>query len=115
MFKIDKTPAYWWPVKFQAPAGGDEAGALAEYEFEVQFVRVGVEAFEALNREIMSKQLKDRDVVPRIVRDWRKVEDGGASLPFTPQNLGHALDVPGAAAAIVKAFWDSRSPAAEKN
>lgn len=115
MFKIDKTPAYWWPVKFQSPAAGEQAGALVAHEFEVQFVRLGVEAFEALNAQILRESLKDRDIVPRIVRDWRKVEDGGASLPFTPANLGHALDVPGAAAAIVRAFWDSRAPAAEKN
>ncbi|MFO1217650.1 MAG: hypothetical protein U1E89_04615 [Burkholderiaceae bacterium] len=116
MFNLALSPAYWWPVKVRTPAGGDAAGQLNEGEFEVEFNRLGEKAFAQFIREITEKKLSDVQIVPRVLRNFRKVQDeSGASLPYSNDNLGTLLDVPGAATAIVAAFFESRSPAAEKN
>lgn len=117
MFKLAVSPAYWWPVEVQMPAAGEAAGGVVEKaDFEVEFIRMGEEQFVKLAQEISDKRISDRDLVPRIIRNFRHVQDDtGASLAYSAANLATLLDVPGVASAIVAAFFASRHPAAEKN
>jgi hypothetical protein len=117
MFKLVVSPAYWWPVHVSLPAAGEAVGGVVEKaDFEVEFIRMGEEQFLKLAQETSEGRIGDRDLVPRVIRNFRHVQDDtGASLPYSTANLATLLDVPGVASAIVAAFFASRHPAAEKN
>jgi len=117
MFSIAVSPAYWWPVKVSVAAGGDDAGKVVTMDFQVEFVRMSEEDFEAFGREVEAKRMPDREIAQRVVRNWREVTGAdGASLPFSADSVATACNaVPGTDSAIVRAFFDSRRPAAEKN
>lgn len=117
MFKLAISPAYWWPVEVALPGAGEAAGGVVEKaDFEVEFIRMGEEQFVKLAQEVQERRIGDVDLVPRVIRNFRKVQDDtGASLPYSAANLATLLDVPGVASAIVAAFFASRRPAAEKN
>lgn len=116
MFKLAISPAYWWKVEVNLPAAGDVAGKVDTADFDVEFVRMGEEAFRKLADEVAGRRINDTELVSRVVRNFRNVHDDvGASLPFSAANLATLCDIPGVAAAVVTAFFDSRCPAAEKN
>jgi len=116
MFTLKQTPTYWWPVKVPVAAGGDQAGKVEVMDFEVEFVRMDDDALKDLSVEMLEQNLLDKDLVTRVVRNWRDVTgDDGQSLPFTPDNAVEVLKLANVASCVVRAFYESRQPAAIKN
>lgn len=122
MFKIDRSPAYWWPVKVGVAMAGDEAGRVEEAEFDVEFRRLGDAQVREISEQLAQavvesggKRGGNADFAHRVVINFRKVELDGASLPWSVQAFDELLNVPGVAQSIIDAFFQSRSPAAAKN
>lgn len=121
MFKLDRSPAYWWPVEvLSAKAGAENAGRVDKQTFEVEFTRFDEKELDQLARDIAAEALDGGGGggniawCQRVMRSFRGVEDNGASLAPTPENTERLLHVAGVAQAIVEAFFKSRHPAAQK-
>lgn len=115
MFKLAKQATYWWPVTFRQPSPS-AAGSFVDAAFEVEYRYLTVDDHLALMKEVNEKKLTDRQVAPRIVQDFRGIEDdAGQMVVFSPAELDKLTNVPGVDAAIVRAYFASRSEAAEKN
>lgn len=114
-FKIKQSAAYWWPVSFSTPAE-DRPGQRDEHRIEVQFKRLDDDAHDALMKRSVDEQLKDREILPELVRGWRNVlDEHDNEQPFSPEKLTELLRVPGVPGAIMLAYLKSRFEAAEKN
>lgn len=114
MFKLDRSPAYWWPVSVMFAAA--DGGKFETETFEASFVRLDNDGFKALMDEVREKKLPDAELVPRIVNDWRNVADAtGQLVPFSAAALARLCKLPGVPGAIVRAFLDSHVKAGEGN
>lgn len=113
MFKLQRTPAYWWPVTVAFAADG---GKWETETLEVQFVRLDETGFKALFDEVREHKLNDSQVAARVVLDWRAVCDAqGQVVPFSADNLAASCKLPGVAGALARAFIDSFSQAGAGN
>ena len=115
MFKLMQSPAYWWPVTLQQPAE-DKPGELVATTFEVQFLRKTAAEQQAWLDEVRTKTLSDAQYVRPLVAGFRQVFDAvDQAVAFTPSALEQLLNVPGAASAMTRAYFESNGQAAQKN
>ena len=114
MFKIDLSPTFWAPVRFEAPAPTGHQRQV--HEFSGQFPRMTVDELEALGQKAAGDAWPDRQVAAHLLRGWSDVADQhGNALPFTPDNVTAVLNVAGVAAAVVAAFRAAQPRAALGN
>ena len=114
MFKIDLSPSYWWPVRFNLPK--ETGGTQETYTFDVEYKRMTLSESEALGRRAEVEKLSDAAIAAEMVIGWKGVADGtGAPVPFSEAALRRALDTPNVAAAVVSTFFESNARASSKN
>ena len=113
MFRLDFSPTFRAPVEFTVP-GPD--GAVLKAEFKADFVRLSVDEAEALRRQAQDEAWTDRQLATHLLRGWRDVQGaGGEPLAFTAENVAAVLNVPGCAAAVLRAYGRAHSEAARGN
>lgn len=114
MFRIDQSPTFWAPVRFEVQAATGNARQVQE--FSAEFPRLSSDELEALGAQAAAGQLSDRQAAQRLLRGWADV--GGADgqvLPFTAENMAAVLNVAGVATAVVAAFRAAQPRAALGN
>lgn len=113
MFKLTQSPAYWWPVELlQVEPDGEVAVAT----LRVQLRRLTVDEEDALMHETAAQALSDVEVARRVVLGMADLlDEHGAAVPYSDAARDKVLAQPGAASAIVAAFFSSRSQAALGN
>lgn len=113
MFRIYVAESFWWPVKIAEPT--DEG--WKSQTLEVKYRNFTAEDFDAFMTEVRTQKLTDREVVARVVLDWRTVVDAsGGAVPFTPEAMATLLrTVKGSAACLVRDFIACHTEAPEKN
>lgn len=107
MFQISQSNLYWFPVVVEMT---DSDGKKKKFDFDAQFERISQDEFNELfrAREEGEAGLKDADVVERVFRGWRRVQDAnGADAPVTPENRIALLNVLGVQSAIIRAYVKS--------
>lgn len=105
MLNLDMSPAYYAPVRLPVL---DAQGQLADMVFDAYFRRLGQTEIDKL---LGDKDLVATDAVRQVVLGWKLVVDGqGLPVPFSADNLGRLLDIPGMAAAILQGFVRSWAP-----
>lgn len=107
MFQIDQEETYWYPVPIELT---NAEGRMKKFDFDALFERIGQEEFNDLfrPREEGEEPLKDADVVERVFRGWRRVQNAdGSETPVTPENRARLLNIRGVPAAITRAYLKS--------
>ncbi len=107
MFQISQSNLYWFPVHVELT---DADGRKKKFDFDAQFERISQDEFDDLfrAREESEGQLRDSEVVDRVFRGWRRVQDNeGNDLAVTPENRSTLLNVFGVKTAIIRAFIKS--------
>lgn len=111
MFKLQKTPAYWWPVTVKFPADG---GTWEEDTFEVKFPRLDREGIRTIVAE--AAKATTLAVLQRLVLDFKDViAADGTALRHSSEALAQLDAMPGVAQAIFNAFMASHEQAALGN
>ena len=119
------TGSYLWPVTIKVPADG---GLFEEFTFDARFRRIPQDRTEELmllavknaQRLQMGQEPEangtDRAVAEEILAGWAGVlTDEGEEVPFSASALQSLLMFPGAASAIVLAWYDSINGKKAKN
>ena len=115
MFKIEPNPTYWWPVTVRRPSA-TKPGQIDEHVFQAKFRWLDDEAHAAMLLRAVSEKLTDRQVVPEFWEAFSDVQAAdGSQLACTPDTMAALLAEQGVAAALSKAYIDSRNEAAQKN
>lgn len=113
MFKLQRTPGYWWPVKVSFPVDG---GNWEEEDFEVRFPRFDQPALTALAEKIAGGEKNAATVATSLVLDWRQVVGAdGTVIPYTTEAMANLCRLPGVPQAIFEAFMQSHAKAAQGN
>ncbi|MCE2910212.1 MAG: hypothetical protein LW712_15445 [Burkholderiaceae bacterium] len=112
MFKIKQSATFLWPVEVMVAGDG---GKFTKETFDAEFERVSQSTLEAMESEITQGKLGDKELARRVTKGWSGVTEDGAEVPFSAGNLEKLLDVPTAAASIVRAFIAANSGVARKN
>jgi hypothetical protein len=120
MFKLDLSPTFWAPVKYQAPK--EDGTGMAFFTFDVQFPRLSEpELGDMLAKAKPAPDAPKADsfdtrVARLMVRGWRGVADpAGEEIAFSQAALDRLLALDGMGSAIVAAFERVRPGAARGN
>jgi hypothetical protein len=106
-FKLAQSETYQHEIKFQVLG---ETGKPEKHHFKATFQRHTNDELEELRR------VPGFDVMRQVVKGWSGIlDEDGASVPFSEDNLNRLLQIPGAAHALIKGYWDSTVLAPEKN
>ncbi|KAB2901282.1 MAG: hypothetical protein F9K31_02535 [Dokdonella sp.] len=107
MFKLDQSDSYWYPVQVEMT---DAAGRRTRFSFEAQFERLPQSDINEIFRVRGEDEppLKDSEVLDRVLRGWRGVQDAeGRELEVTPENRAMLLEIFPVPASIIRAFLKS--------
>jgi hypothetical protein len=117
--------SYLWPVSIDVPVDG---GRYEKLSFDAKFRRIPQDRTEALTLLAVknAQQLQmgqepekdgtDRAVAEEVLEGWAGViDDDGEEVPFSTTALQSLLVFPGAASAIVLAWYDSINGKKAKN
>lgn len=117
--------SYLWPVSVPVPIDG---GRFDSFTFDARFKRLSQDRIEELTTAALKrvKQLQageepeggasDRIIAEELLIGWAKVQDdAGAEVPYSESAKDQLLQFPGAAAAIVLAWYDSINGKKAKN
>lgn len=109
MFKLNQAATFRWPVEFNLPV---EGGRFEKQTFDAEFKRQTSDQIkERQEREGMTDLVFCREVVV----GWSGISDDGEDVPFSAAALEQVLQVPGAAGAMVQAFYAAVSGLKRKN
>jgi hypothetical protein len=107
MFVLKKVSSYKWPVDVSLPVDG---GKFAKQTFTAVFRKMSRSAFNNLIDE------GDDALVAEIVESWEGIEDEhGDELVYNAENRALLFDDPYVMRAVIQAYTDSITGAAEKN
>ncbi len=129
MFKTAIAPFFWAVVTLSLLG---DLGQTQTAQFKVKFRRCGQAEYQALMARVLArmqraedpseaeaeadKPIDDQELIDKYLLDWADlVGDDDHPLAFTPDNLAAVLDIFGARAAIVTAFFDAYTKAPAKN
>lgn len=109
MFKLQQSTTFTWPVEFNLPTDG---GKFEKQTFDATFRRQTSDQIkERQDREGMTDLVFCRE----LVVGWKGITSDGEEVPFSADALEQVLQVPGAAAAMVQAFYVAVSGLKRKN
>jgi len=109
MFKLNQSDTFTWPVEFQLAVDG---GKYEKQTFDATFRRrTSDQIKEMQEREGMTDLIFCREVVV----GWSGITDNGEQVPFSDSALEQVMQVPGAAAAMVQAFYAAVTGLKRKN
>ena len=116
---------YLWPVSIEVPVDG---GRFEKFTFDAKFRRIPQDRTEELMLLAVKNAQRlqtgqepeengtDRAVAEEILDGWAKVlDDEGEEVPYSSSALNELLVFPGAASAIVLAWYDSINGKKAKN
>ena len=111
MFKLDTSPTFEAPVRWEAMAPTGSKRVV--HEFTGIFARLTEDETRQLQVDIKAQSLDDRQVARRLLRGWASdvCDPAGNLLPFTEQNLTAVLNEVGVGTAVVLA-WHAAQPRA---
>lgn len=112
MFIVTQSSAYKWPVKVQIAVDG---GRFNEQTFDAEFKRLSQTEIEAFRASVASDTYSPKDIAKQVVAGWSGVQDANGDIPFSDSALNSVLDIPGVAASIVIAYFDSVNGVTRKN
>lgn len=116
----------WWPVAWKA---ADEAGNIVENKIEMRFILMDDAAYQTLITETgpgfdkaaegltgaereAAQRTGRAGFVQQFAEDWRGIMDeGGAPLPWSADNLGMVIQLPGVMQAVLAAHAAARAGA----
>jgi len=107
MFKLDQGNTYFFPVTVEMT---DAEGRKRKFEFDAEFERLPQDEINEFfrKREEGEAPLKDADLLDRVFKGWRKVQDAeGRELEVTPDNRAMLLNVYPVSPSIAKAWLKS--------
>lgn len=107
MFKLDQSNTYWYPVSVEMT---DSDGRKRKVEFDAEFARLPQDEINELfrKREEDETPLKDADLLDRVFRGWRRVQDAeGRELPVTSENRATVLGIFPVSPSVVRAYLKS--------
>ena len=115
MFKLDLSPTFQAPVRFDLPA--ENGGQRQVVEFVATFPRMSEDELDAFTADVLAKKLNDRATAALLLKGWSAdvCDAAGAPLPFNLANLATVLNVAGAGAAVCEAFRQAQPRAALGN
>ena len=115
MFKLDLSPTFEAPVRFELLSA---TGAQRQVvEFTAVFPRLTVDELTQLAHDVDKQLLDDRAIAARLLMAWGPdLQDAhGNVLAHTPDNKAAVLNVAGCATAVVLAFRAAQPRAAAGN
>jgi hypothetical protein len=103
VLRINKSREVWWPAKINVP---EDDGKTRAFDARLRIrIPSGTEPAQS-----------DREFVEQHVIGWEQVSDeAGNALPFTPENLSAALDIPYVLAGFARALVECSRGIAAKN
>jgi len=107
MFKLDQGNTYWFPVTVEMT---DAEGRKRKFDFDAEFERIPQDEINDFfrKREEGEEPLKDADLIERVFRGWRRVQDAeGRDVPVTPENRAALLNVFPVSPSIARAWLKS--------
>jgi len=108
VFVIDQKPTYWYPVEVELT--DDETGRKKKFTFDGQFNRLPQDELGELvrTREDGEAPLKDSEVLDKVFRGWRKVQNAdGTEVEVNEVNRAKLLAIFPVQPSIVRAFLKS--------
>ncbi|HRQ63882.1 MAG TPA: hypothetical protein PKZ76_03310 [Xanthomonadaceae bacterium] len=116
MFQLDQNESYWYPVSIEMI---DAEGRKRSFTFDAEFERLPQAELEDMMLKIKDgvesdNPVRDREIVERVFRRWRKVADAdGSELTVTPENRERLLQRHPVQPSIVRAWlksmgWEGR-------
>lgn len=108
MFRLGQSNQFSYPVHVEVVG---DAGVRKTHTFTAVFKRVDREEFEDMVEKVRAGELKDRDVVDRVLVDWKDVQDAdGNDLPFDEAGKVALYSVLPVVPAIASAFLEANTP-----
>jgi hypothetical protein len=112
MFVITQSSSYKWSVKVKVPVDG---GRFDEHTFDAVFKRLPQSRIEEMRSSVAGEEYTPKAIAQEIVVGWSGVQDANGDIPFSEDALKTVLELPGVAASIVIAFFDSINGITRKN
>lgn len=112
MFKLNQSPAFWWPVKINVPV---DNGEFFKASFDAEFKRLPMSGIEQMQEDVLRGRLTDREAAKQLIVNWRGVEDDGQAVSFSTAALERLLEVPNMAACVAAAYAEAISGQKRKN
>lgn len=105
MFVLSKGASYSWPVNVSVPVSG---GKFEKKVFDITFKRVSQSRLQEILGAEDLKNISDASFCKEIVMGWKGiVDESGAEVPFSIENLEALLDVPMVAKSIVTTYLET--------
>ena len=121
-FVLKQSDSYTWPITLVLPVDG---GRREKHTFDGEFKRLPqsrineiIRLARAMERGRLeeSEELQDQDAARELLVGWSGVvDDDGKEIKFSDGHLTQLLEIPTAAAQIVRAWFDSIEVAKRKN
>lgn len=113
--KLGQPRSYKWPVEWTIPA---DDGRHQKIGFDAEFKRLAQTRIDEIYKSATGGgAISDEELVGEVLVGWgtNVLDENDQPLAFTPANIAAVLDIQGARAATVRAFFDSLTGAKEKN
>lgn len=114
MFKLDFSPTFWAPVRFEAQAATGNTRVV--HEFQGQFPRMTEDELAAFSTQVLADRWTDRQVAEHLLRDWSDIADRhGNAMPYSEATRAEVFNTAGVPAAVVAGFRAAQPRAALGN
>lgn len=108
MFRLGQTSQFSYPVNVEIVG---DSGIRKTHTFTAVFRRIERDEFDDLVERVRAGEVKDRDVVDRVLLDWRDVEDAdGNALACDHAGKAQLFSVLPVVPAIAAAFLEANTP-----
>ncbi|MBK6742527.1 MAG: hypothetical protein IPG66_05920 [Hydrogenophilales bacterium] len=108
MFRLGQSNQFSYPVNVEIV--GDN-GARKTHTFTGIFKRIDRDEFDGIVDQVRSGDMKDRDVVDRVLLGWKDVQDAdGNDLPYDETGKAELFSVLPVVPAIASAFLEANTP-----
>ena len=112
-FTLKTSDSYKWPVSIDIPV---DHGKHERRTFDAEFKRITQSRVRKMGELIETGEITDIDLVREVLIGWEGIADeDGNSVKFSNNSLMVLCEIPMAATAISKAFFESLAGARRKN
>lgn len=112
MFKLKRNPTFVWPVAVKIPIDG---GQFVTEIFDGTFKRLTHSRLEEVRKQVETGSMTDVTFAREVLVGWGGVWSGDDPVPFGESARDELLEVPGAPAAVVRAYLDAVAGLARGN
>lgn len=108
MFRLGQSNQFSYPVNVEIVGDG---GVRKTHTFTAQYKRIDRDEFDAIVDQVRAGELKDRDLVDRVLVGWKDVQDeDGNELPYGDAGKEALYSVLPVLPAIAAAFLEANTP-----